>query len=272
MQQFFIVLASVIIGIALRSCRTLFLRKLGALTFLVSSFLTFYFVFDSYFMGILGGALWFFLPWVDLLTRIRTLRLPLNFRLKFKNAPSHHHFPNASETVREIEDADYEHITDSGWEWVGMQQFSRLYWHAEHKFIASVCLCEFDNVAFAFMTVSCRTTDGKSIHTTNYPFSPTLQHSPKTHWEHLPCEKNRFSMIYEDHSRHLKRLGLGDNDLLIPDPDEVVNQIESDMREQIDHNLQVGLITLTGDGHFRYSLRGLFFLWKQSVKDMIRLC
>jgi len=79
-------------------------------------------------------------------------------------------------------------------------------------------------------------------------------------------------MIYEDHSRHLKRLGLGDNDLLIPDPDEVVNQIESDMREQIDHNLQVGLITLTGDGHFRYSLRGLFFLWKQSVKDMIRLC
>ena len=44
------------------------------------------------------------------------------------------------------------------------------------------------------------------------------------------------------------------------------------MKQQLDHNLKRGLIELTGDGFFRYSNRGLFFLWKQAVKDMIRLC
>ena len=32
------------------------------------------------------------------------------------------------------------------------------------------------------------------------------------------------------------------------------------------------LISLTGDGHFRYSPRGLVFLWGQFIKDMVRLC
>ena len=58
----------------------------------------------------------------------------------------------------------------------------------------------------------------------------------------------------------------------MPDPDEVLEQVEAEMRRQIDHNVDCGLITMTGDGHFKYSTKGLFFLWIQSVKDMIRLC
>ena len=58
----------------------------------------------------------------------------------------------------------------------------------------------------------------------------------------------------------------------MPDPDSLISKVESEMREQIDHNVDRGLITLTGDGNFRYSTKGLFFLWFQSMKDMIRLC
>ena len=49
-------------------------------------------------------------------------------------------------------------------------------------------------------------------------------------------------------------------------------EIENEMRTQIDYNLEHGIIAPTGDGHFRYSVRGLLFLWKQFAKDMIRLC
>jgi hypothetical protein len=62
------------------------------------------------------------------------------------------------------------------------------------------------------------------------------------------------------------------DDLCIPCPDAVEEDVEADMRSQIDYNLECGLIRLTGDGYFRYSFKGLFFLWKQFVKDMIRLC
>jgi len=59
---------------------------------------------------------------------------------------------------------------------------------------------------------------------------------------------------------------------MVPDPDELLAQIEEEMQRQIDHNVDCGLIKMTGDGHFQYSTKGLFFLWFQSVKDMIRLC
>jgi len=47
--------------------------------------------------------------------------------------------------------------------------------------------------------------------------------------------------------------------------------MEREMRDQVDHNLDRGLIKLSGNGTFRYSWRGLCYLWMQSVKDMVRL-
>jgi hypothetical protein len=61
-------------------------------------------------------------------------------------------------------------------------------------------------------------------------------------------------------------------DLLVPNPEAIEGDIESEMRRQVDHNLKSGIIRLTGDGHFQYSRRGLLFLWCQFIKDMIRLC
>jgi len=272
MREFLIVLAFIIVGLALRSCRTLILRKMGALTFLAASFLSFYFLFETIYAGFLGAGLWFFLPWFDLLTRIRQQRIPLKNRLKLHTPPSEDHFPNASRLVREIEEAEFDHVTDSGWDWAGMQQYFRFFWNPEAKSVAAVCLCEQEQVAFAFVTVSSRAPDGRSIHTTNYPFSPTLKHSPEAHWDHLPCERNCFEAIYRDHERHLAKLSIAPESLMVPDPDELLAQIEEEMQRQIDHNVDCGLIKMTGDGHFQYSTKGLFFLWFQSVKDMIRLC
>ena len=272
MRAFLIVLAFLIIGVALRSCRTLLLRKLGALIFLVASFLAFYFAFGSFAAGFLGVALWFLLPWIDLLARIRRMRLPLSKRLNLTNPPSEDHFPNASRLVREIEEAEFDHVTDSGWDWSGMQQYFRFFWNPEAKAVAAVCLCEHEQIAFAFVTISSRAPDGRSVHTTNYPFSPTLKHAPGAHWDHLPCERNRFEAIYQDHQRHLEKRRLKEGELLMPDPDEVLDQMEGEMQRQIEHNLKCGLIKVVDDRYFQYSTKGLFFLWIQSIKDMIRLC
>ena len=58
----------------------------------------------------------------------------------------------------------------------------------------------------------------------------------------------------------------------MPDPENIEKNIETEMRDQVDHNLRSGIIRLTEDGHFQYSKRGLIFLWGQFIKDMIRLC
>ncbi|NNC90720.1 MAG: hypothetical protein HKN82_19860 [Akkermansiaceae bacterium] len=272
MRETLLVVGLVVLAVALRSCRRTICRKLGALSLLAASFFLVYFLSGSILGGVAGAAGWFFLPWVELLTRIRRLRLPLDNRLRYRVPPSDAFFPNATEAVQAMEEEGFEHATDSGWEWAGMKQYFRIYWNPEKSAVAMVCLCEQEDVAFAYISVTSRDESGSVWRTTNFPFSPTLKCSPEISWNHVPCERNCFHQILKDHGTFLRRRGVRSEDLRVPDPDDAEREIETEMRDQIDHNLASGIIRLTGDGHFRYSLRGLFFLWKQFIKDMVRLC
>jgi hypothetical protein len=272
MRELLFVIGLVVLAAALRCCRHFAARKLGALALLLASFFALFYLFDSLLAGLLGAGAWFLLPWIELLTRIRRLRPPLENRLRFQSPPSDSFFPNASRAVAAMEEEGFEHAADSGWQWAGMKQFFRIFWNPEIRAVAIVCLCEQEDVAFAFISITSRDDHGHVFRTTNFPFSPTLRCSPEVRWNHVPCERNCFHQILGDHEAFLLRRRVHTSHLRVPDPDEIEDDIESEMRRQIDHNLDTGIIRLTGDGHFRYSIRGLFFLWFQFIKDMVRLC
>lgn len=272
MREMLIVSGLVCLAIGLRCSRKACLRKLGAVLFLGASFALFRFVFDSVWAGVCGAMLWFFLPWFELLTRIRRLRMPVDNRLERKAIPNPSFFPNASEATAAIEEEGFEHIADCGWEWDGMRQSFRLYWHPEERAVASICLCEQSYVAFAFLSVTAEDAQGRIWRTTNYPFASTLRHAPGVRWNHVPCHKNCFHQILDDHRGYLTRSGVDPAQLRMPDPDVIESSIEAEMRRQVEYNLATGIIRVTGDGHFVYSKRGLLFLWGQFVKDMVRFC
>ncbi len=272
MRESLIVIGLLVLAVALRSARTALVRKLGALTFLAATFCLFWFLLGNLWGGLIGVACWLFLPWVELLTRIQPMRLPLNNRLDHREIPNPSFFPNAIEAAAAMEEDGFEHVSDCGWEWAGMKQFFQIFWHPEEKAVATVCLCEQSNVAFAFVSITSRDEDGRIWRTTNFPFAPTLQCPPNTRWNHVPCEKNCFHQILADHQKYLSRVRIPLDRLRMPDPEEIEQSIETEMRDQVDHNLRAGIIQLTDDRHFRYSRRGLIFLWGQFIKDMIRLC
>lgn len=273
MRPCLITLGLFVLALGLRASRKALSRKLGALVFLVANFMLFYYLTGGKWWGGLAGvALWFFLPWVELLTRIRSMRLPLENRLRKRDIPDPSFFPNAVEAAAAMEEAGFEHVDDCGWDWAGMKQYFRLFWHPEERAVAGVCLCEQNDVAFAFITVTSHDRAGRLFRTTNFPFSPTLKNPPRMHWNHVPCERNCFHQILRDHHKFLRRMKVEPDSLRIPDPDEIDKSIEAEMKCQIRHNLQAGIIRETGDGYFVYSRRGLLFLWGQFVKDMVRLC
>lgn len=272
MRESLVVIGLVVLALGLRSSRSAFPRKMGALTFLVAGYLLFGFLFDCWWCGLIGVIPWFFLPWFELLTRIRRMRLPTENRLRHRQVPDPAFFPNAPEAAMGMEEAGFEHVDDCGWEWAGMQQYFQIYWHPEERAEATVCLCEQGNVAFAFISVTSRDEKGRIFRTTNFPFSPTLKCLPTMHWNHVPCERNAFDQILDDHRQFLTKLKVGADSLRVPDPDEIEHAIEAEMKEQIEHNLESGVIRPAGAHHFEYSTRGLFFLWGQFVKDMVRLC
>ena len=272
MRETLIVIGLLVLAVALRSAHTPGVRKLGAVTFLAASFCLLYFLTGSLIGGLAGVVLWLFLPWIELLTRMRRMRLPLDNRLTQQPIPNPLFFPNATEAAAAMEEAGFEHVSDCGWEWDGMHQFFRLFWHPEERAVAAVCLCEQSDVAFAFISITSLDDDGKIWRTTNFPFAPTLRCPPDVRWNHVPCARNCFHQILRDHREYLSHSKVPASHLRMPDPEEIENSIEREMRNQVDHNLAAGIIRLTDDSHFQYSNRGLFFLWGQFIKDMVRFC
>ena len=272
MRETLIVIGLVVLAVALRTARTNCLRKLGAFTFLAATYCLLYFLTGEILAGFAGAFLWFFLPWIELLTRIRRMRLPVENRLTQRPIPNPSFFPNATEAAAAMEEAGFEHVSDCGWEWDGMRQYFRLFWHPEERAVAAVCLCEQSDVAFAFISITSHDCSGNIWRTTNFPFAPTLRCPPGVRWNHVPCGKNCFHQILGDHRDYLTRLNIPASQLRIPDPEELELAIETEMRKQVEHNLATGIILLTGDGHFQYSKRGLIFLWGQFIKDMVRFC
>lgn len=272
MHETLVVVGLAVLALGLRSSRRPMPRKLGALGFLVVGFVLFYFLTDCWWCGFFGIIPWFLLPWVELLTRIRRMRLPMENSLRHRAPPDPAFFPHASEAAEAMEEANFEHVEDCGWEWSGMQQYFKLYWNPEEHAEAAICLCEQEEVAFAFITVTSRDQSGKVWRTTNYPFSPTLKCPPQVRWNHVPCERNCFHQILSDHRDFLAKMKVDRDNVRIPDPDELEESIEAEMKQQIRHNLDAGIIRPTNDRHFEYSVRGLFFLWGQFIKDMVRLC
>jgi hypothetical protein len=272
MREFLTVLGFFIFAVAFRCSRRGGVRKIGALLFLATSGLAGWFLTDHWW-GILVGVLaWFFLPWIELLTRIRGMRLPLENKLNHHGVPNQSFYPHADEAAAAMEEEGFEHVTDCGWDWAGMKQVFRLFWHPEERAIAAVCLCEQSDVAFAFVSITSFDETGRTWRTTNFPFSSTLKCAPGVRWNHVPCERNCFHHILRDHRGFLGKMGVGMDDLRMPDPDDLEADIEKEMKDQVQRNLDDGIIVLTEDGYFRYSARGLFFLWGQFVKDMLRLC
>src|SRR5947199_8148226 len=113
----FLTLGVAVLSVALRSYQTSLAQKLGALGILIASFLAVYFISGNAGWGVAGGATWLFLPWLEILTGIRTLRLPKEKRLRPKTPPCPKLVPSLHRISRGIETEGLPHVNEAGWDW-----------------------------------------------------------------------------------------------------------------------------------------------------------
>src|SRR5438067_6269866 len=158
--QLLLILGVAVLSMALRSYAGMLAQKFGALGILATSFLVGYFFTGYIAVGVFCAASWLLLPWLELLTRIRKLRLPLEKNLRHKTPPSRELFPALDELTEEIEDERFEFVDDAGWDWEDYQQFFRLFYKPNERTQAAICLIDQDNVAFYYLSLSSRAKDG----------------------------------------------------------------------------------------------------------------
>ncbi len=269
--ELLIVAATVTLSLALRSYRQPMLHRLGTFGLLFGvSFLTGWLFLGSVWMGVALASTWLLVPWLEILTRARRLRLPMVRELRRRTAPDAEIFPNLRDLTREIENANFEQVEDLGWDHEEQRQFFRVFYQPQSGTEAVVCLVEQGGMAFFYLGITSRAKNGRTYMTWNYPFSYGLQLDPALHLNRTPGETD-FQQMLADHRLFLDRERVAVDAILEQEPEAVPAQMESDMRRQIDHNLRSGVLKRDGQHFIRYSARGLLFLWLQFLRDLVRL-
>jgi hypothetical protein len=175
-----------------------------------------------------------------------------------------------NEITEEIEGEKFEHISDSGWDWEDYAQFFRLFYKTAERTQSAICLIDQRDVAFFYLSVSSRAKDGTIWTTWNYPFSYSLKLVPQWRVNRLRGDQT-FLQIYESHRHFLTENSVRLEDLEELDADQIQNEIQKDLRAQINHNIAAGVLTRNAAGEIRYSWRGMIFIWFQFLRDLVRL-
>jgi len=265
-----LILGVAALSLSLRTCRHVLLQKLGALGILTTSFLVGWLLSGYWQIGLICASSWLLLPWLELLTRVRRLTLPLEKNLRPKSPPNSEIFPALGELTEEIEGEHFEHLADAGWDWEDYQQFFRLYYKPVERTQAAICLIDQHDITFYYLSISSRAKDGRIWTTWNYPFSYSLRLVPEWRVNRLRGDKTFFE-IYESHKNFLSRNAVHLDDLEALDPERIQEEIQKDLRAQVAHNIASGVLTQDSAGAVRYSWRGLFFIWFQFLRDLLRL-
>jgi hypothetical protein len=255
--------------LALRTYRHPLLQRLGAVGVMATSYLTGHLLTGSWIVGVGCAAMWLLLPWLDLITRIRKLTLPREKNLRHRPPPGAQVFPVLSELTEEVEEIGFEHLTDAGWDWEDYQQFFRLFYKGDERAQAAVCLVDQQDIAFYYISISSRGTDGTIWTTWNYPFSYSLKLAPQWRVNRVKGDLSFFGLL-ESHRQFLTKHSVKAEQLAEVNAENVQSEVQKDLQAQVAHNLAAGVLQPVGETEVRYSWRGLLFLWVQFLRDLVR--
>lgn len=246
------------------------MRRFGIVCVGITTFAAGWLLTGSVWIGAACASGWLLLPWVEILLRVRKLRLPLHKELRQSPPPPRDAFPGLGELSDDIEESGFEHVADLGWEMEGYRQFLRLFANPERREEAAITCVEHNQLGFSFASVTSRTADGRVFTTWNCPVSSGLKTPPSIRLHRVVAD-GAFADLLGEHDAFLRSAGLETGALREVDPREVRAAVEGDMAAQMQHNIRVGLLESAGEGHGRYSWRGMLYLWFQFLRDIFRV-
>src|SRR6266436_6635299 len=269
-SSIFLIIGVAALGMAFRSFHHPVMKRLGIICLLITSFLVGYLPSGSWLAGLAVASIWIFLPWLEILTRIRTLRMPAQRELHHKNPPGRDLFPRLDELTDEIQQEGFEPVNDLGCDWDAQQQFLRLFHRGKDQTQAALCLIDQGEMVFYYISLMTRSLDGQIFTTWNYPFSYALKFLPQTHIQRVRPTVS-FQAMCGAHRTLLARNKVTVDKILKLDPKQIQALLQEDLTAQITHNVRAGLLTRVDEQKVRYTWRGMFYIWFRFLWDFVRL-
>jgi hypothetical protein len=263
------VLAAGVLSFAFRSIQHPVAFRVGTFGLVFTSFLAGWLLGGSILLGVVFASTWFLLPWLEILTRVRRLRLPLHRPLEKSPPPPASRFPGFGELSEELEVIGFEYSDDVDWRHDGIRQFYRLLYNAERRTAASICLVEQGAFSFYYVTFSSRASDGRIFMTWNYPFTYGMHLLPNMVANRVD-EDLSVDELASAHQAFLEKFEVAGADLTERQLHELRPEFEKDLRLQLEHNIARGILARDGQELIRYSVRGWFFLWGQFLREFVK--
>jgi hypothetical protein len=259
-----------LLSMALRSFEHWAMVRLGNVCILCTSHLFGWVVTGSHLGGAACVALWFLLPWIDIVTRIRRLEMPATQTIESQAPPGPSRFPALEEITEEIELQGFEQVEDAGWSHEDQTQFVRVFAQSKERIRATINLVENEHVSFFYVTLRSVGPDGRVWFTWNYPFATTLK--PPSHWQLQRLQEvETFLDLLEAHRAWLAAKNVTETTPVSADAHVMTTELEQELRSQVDHNESCGLLLKIDTGLVRYTWKGCFFLWLQHVREVLWL-
>jgi hypothetical protein len=259
-----------VLGMALRSFEHWALVRLGNLCILCTSHLLGWALTGSHLGGVSCVGLWFLLPWIDIVTRIRRLEMPASQTIEAQAPPGSSRFPALEEITEEIELQGFEQVEDAGWSHEQQTQFVRVFAQPGEQIRATINLIENEQVSFFYVTLRSVGSDGRVWFTWNYPFGTTLR--PPRHWQLQRLQDvESFLDLLDAHRAWLAARNITETIPVATDAHALTAELEQELRSQVDHNERCGLLFKIDTGLMRYTWKGCFFLWLQYVREVLWL-
>lgn len=270
--EIMIIAGAVVLTLAFRAFDHPLARKLAGVSLLGTSFFVGYFLTGEWVIGILFGVSWLFLPWIELLTRVRRTTLPTATDFIPRFTPSGGSFPQLGDWTGDFERLGFERVEDTGWSTESQRHFYRLLYHSGRHVQATICQLQQGPVSVGYLMLLTRHESGVQRITWTYPFSESLVLHPQTEVCIAPDTVGPEDLVMR-HDAWIGRVGerVVEDPVVAVDPEALPRLLREDISRQIDHNLRLGLLSKSETGEVHYTLRGLFFLWFQFLRDLVRL-
>lgn len=268
--SFLLVCGCGIFSLALRSFDFPLFRWLGAFGVLSTSFLTGWLLGGEVWLGVLFALSWFFAPWVEIVFRARILESSENARLAVRTPPHSEDFPTLLTITEELESEGCEYVSDVGWKNNTVSHFYRLFYHPQDRIQIALSFIEYHSFSIYYITFTSYASDSKMQYTSsNYPFSYVMKPAKNCKTYRLKGDFV-FTDMMEEHTAFLSSYHVTKEQLQVLKPTDFVKNIEQSFFEQVQYNLQTGILEKKKDSGIHYSWKGRLYLWWHCGLDLIR--
>ncbi len=270
--EFFICGGMALVGFYLLQLNSSLARKVGLLSFCISSSLGIYFLTRNYWLGVVTAIAWFLLPISELFLIVRKLRVP-QFRTLISASAPREDIETLQKLTEDLVNLGFRQVDECRLDESESEQFYRLFINEKEPIHASISYVSDHQVGFHFVGFSSRDQANRLWVTWDYPLTYGLKVPPG-----IALFRNLYSDdaadLYASHLEFLKINGALDQ-LVMTDssPQAVRARLQETLQTQLDYNIREGILATEKDSdhHFRYSWRGTIYVTAQVLRDLVKL-